>query len=88
MKVLVNKLNDDQKIRILEYLNPYDPNPELRRGCLLLSDGFADKGKYIYTNAHFIINDDALKTIISSDELNDIFYEGNYTIEDRINSKN
>ena len=82
MRIIINTLSKEQMNRILEYFDYYHPNEELKKIHLLRSDVSTEHGRNVYRNAKFNIDHEAWEK--KGSELNDIFYQGNYTIEDRL----
>ena len=86
MNITINTLTKKQLERMLTYFDFYHPDSKSKKIAFLTSDVITKQGKYLYKDARVIINQEAWEK--RNEELKDIFYEGNYTIEDKLKSSN
>ena len=71
MELIIKNLSKEQKDKLLDYSDFH----------LVNSDGITMRSRYVYRNARVVTNAEAWEK--RSKDLDDIFYEGNYTIEDK-----
>ena len=76
MNLTINNLSKEQMDRLREYSDL----------SLLNSEVITENNKYVYKNAKVVFKNETWKRM--SRELDDIFYEGNYTVENTLSSKN
>ena len=68
MELIIKNLSKEQKDKLLDYSDFH----------LVNSDGITMRSRYVYRNARVVTNAEAWEK--RSKDLDDIFYEGNYTI--------
>ena len=76
MNLTINNLSKEQMDRLREYSDL----------SLLNSEVITEHNRYIYKNARVVFKNETWKRM--SRELDDIFYKGNYTVENTLSSKN
>ena len=68
MELIIKTLSKEQKDKLLDYSDFH----------LVNSDGITMRSRYVYRNARVVTNVETWEK--RSKDLDDIFYEGNYTI--------